>query len=121
MFPWVHRHLPAVLRNRPTYVLISFYPSACGDHWPSTRGWQRVFDRLHRLFPHSALGFGEAGTTRGRDTQAERAALLRRYDRVRIHGDHYVGGGFWWTFAEDAASRRTRVWKALAADMRAGG
>ena len=119
MFTWVHRQLPAPLTNRPTYVLISYYPSDCGDYWPSPARWQQVFDRLHRLFPHSRLGFGEAGTTKRHVTQAQRAALLHRYDRVQVRGDDFVGGGFWWSFAEDGASRRTRVWKALAEDMRA--
>jgi len=119
MFAWAGTQLPKTLRNRPTYVLISYYPSDCGGYWPSPARWQHVFDRLHHLFPHSALGFGEAGTT-GRDvTQARRAALLHRYDRVRVRGDDFVGGGFWWSFAEDGASRRTPVWRALAADMRA--
>ena len=49
----------------------------------------------------------------------QRAALLHRYDRVRVRGDRFVGGGFWWSFAEDGASPRRPVWKALAADMRA--
>jgi hypothetical protein len=80
-----------------------------------------VFDRLHSLFPRSRLGFGEAGTTTRSATQAQRAALLHRYDDVRVRGDRFVGGGFWWSFAEDGASPHTRVWKALAADMRAAG
>lgn len=117
MFVWARRQLPRALRLGPTYVLISYYPSACHDFWPSPTRWQRVFDRLHAMFPHSRLGFGEAGTTRRSDTQVQRAALLHRYDDVRVRGDRFVGGGFWWTFAEDGASRRTRVWKALAADM----
>jgi len=119
MFTWVRRQLPASLTDRPTYVLISYYPSDCGGYWPSPARWQQVFDRLHRLFPHSRLGFGEAGTTKRHVTQAQRAALLHRYDRVQVQGVDFVGGGFWWSFAEDAASRHTRVWKALAEDMRA--
>jgi hypothetical protein len=118
MLTWVRRQLPAGLLNGPTYVLVSYYPSACGGYWPSPAHWQRVFDRLHRLFPHSALGFGEAGTTRRSLSQARRAALLHRYDEVDVRGDRFVGGGFWWTFAEDARSRHTPVWQALAADMR---
>jgi hypothetical protein len=78
-----------------------------------------VFDRLHGLFPHSRLGFGEAGTTTRSVTQAQRAALLHRYDRVDVRGDRFVGGGFWWSFSEDGASPRRPVWKALAADIRA--
>ncbi len=119
MFTWARHRLPRTLRTKPTYVLISYYPSDCHGYWPTAAGWQRVFDRLHRLFPHSRLGFGEAGTTRRSVTQARRAALLHRYDRVRVRGDRFVGGGFWWSFAEDGASPRRPVWKALAADMRA--
>ncbi len=119
MFTWVERRLPRTLRTGPTYVLISYYPSDCQGFWPTAAGWQRVFDRLHRLFPHSDLGFGEAGTTRHSATQTQRAALLRRYDRVRVRGDRFVGGGFWWSFAEDGTSPRRPVWKALEADMRA--
>ena len=121
MLTWAREQLPPALRNGPTYVLISYYPGDCNDFWPTPAGWQRVFDRLHALFPHSRLGFGEAGTTRSSATQAQRARLLHRYDRVRIRGDAYVGGGFWWTFAEDGVPRTRPVWKALAADMRAAG
>jgi hypothetical protein len=121
MFTWVRRQLPSSLRKGPTYVLVSYYPSACHDYWPSPGRWQHVFDRLHALFPHSRLGFGEAGTTRRSLSQRKRAALLHRYDDVRVHGDDYVAGGFWWSFAEDGASPRRPLWKALAADMRAAG
>jgi hypothetical protein len=119
MFTWARTRLPATLRNKPGYVLISYYPSDCNDYWPSPARWQQVFDRLHGLFPHSRLGFGEAGTTKRSVTQARRAALLHRYDRVDVRGDRFVGGGFWWSFSEDGASPRRPVWKALAADMRA--
>lgn len=119
MFAWARRRLPATLRNRPTYVLISYYPSDCHHFWPGPARWQRVFDRLHALFPHSRLGFGEAGTTRLSLPQRKRAALLHRYDDVRVRGDRFVGGGFWWSFAEDGASAHRPVWQALAADMRA--
>lgn len=119
MFTWARTQLPPTLRGKPTYVLISYYPSDCHGYWPSPGRWQQVFDRLHTLFPHSLVGFGEAGTTRRSVTQAQRAALLHRYDRVRIRGDRFVGGGFWWSFAEDGSSARRPVWKALAADMRA--
>ncbi len=121
MFTWARTQLPPALRNGPTYVLISYYPSACHHFWPSAARWQQVFDRLHRLFPHSRLGFGEAGTTRRSVTQHRRAALLHRYDDVRVRGDRFIGGGFWWSFAEDGVSARRPVWKALAADMRAAG
>jgi len=119
MFRWARTRLPPTLRNGPTYVLISYYPSDCHDLWPTAGRWQHLFDRLHALFPHSRLGFGEAGTTRRSATQGQRAALLHRYDRVHVRGDRFVGGGFWWSFAEDGASPRRPVWKALAADMRA--
>ncbi len=119
MFTWARTRLPATLRTKPTYVLISYYPSDCHGFWPSPAGWQRVFDRLHALFPHSRLGFGEAGTTKRSVSQAKRAALLHRYDRVEVRGDLFIGGGFWWSFAEDGATPRRPVWKALAADMRA--
>jgi hypothetical protein len=121
MFTWARRQLTPSLRTGPTYVLISYYPGDCHGFWPTPGRWQRVFDRLHRLFPRSRLGFGEAGTTRASATPAQRARLLRRFDRVRVRGDSFVGGGFWWSFAEDGVPSGTPVWKALAADMRAAG
>jgi hypothetical protein len=120
MFTWVRQQLPDALRNGPTYVLVSYYPNDCHGYWPSATAWQRVFDRLHALFPHSRLGFGEAGTTRRSTTQAARAALLHRYDAVQVQGDRFVGGGFWWSFAEDGRAPSRPVWRALAADMLAG-
>lgn len=117
LFTWLAAHrLPPAL----DYVTISYYPDDCRGYWPSPAGWQRVFDRLHARFPQALLGFGEAGTTSDRATQAQRIALWRRYRAVRIRGDRYVGLGLWWSWAEDAVPATKPFWHAFAASLRSG-
>jgi hypothetical protein len=96
-------------------VLVSYYPGDCNDYWPSTATWQSVFDRLHARFPAAQLGFGEAGASSDALTPAANAALLQQYTSVAVAGDDYVGGYFWWYWAEDAVPRTNAFWAAYAA------
>ena len=68
--------------------------------------------------PASRLGFGEVGTHQG-DPAAAKLATLNRYYRLRIGVPGYIGGCFWWYYAEDMLPyRHNPLWHALAADMR---
>lgn len=108
MFRWLaDGHVPRTLAAGLDDVTISYYPADCNGYWPGAAGWQRVFDRLHAIFPHARLGFGESGRT-GTD-------LLGRYTSVHVRGDNFVGGYFWWTWAEDAVPKTKPFWAAYAA------
>jgi hypothetical protein len=111
LFTWLGANqLPAA-----DEVLVSYYPGDCNDYWPSTATWQSVFDRLHARFPAAQLGFGEAGASSDALTPAANAALLQQYTSVAVAGDDYVGGYFWWYWAEDAVPRTNAFWAAYAA------
>jgi hypothetical protein len=118
MFTWANANVPAAIKAGLDYVFISYYPEDCNNYWPSRATWQSVFDQLHQMFPKAKLGFGESGNSNDRDSVAQKIALLDRYYRLRINGDHYVGGYFWWYYVEDALPHESNpIWQALAADI----
>jgi hypothetical protein len=118
MFRWAEANIPASVKVGLDDVLISYYPDECHDYWPTAAQWQSVFDELHAMFPHARLGFGESGISTDKGSQATKAGLLTRFYTVDIAGDNYVGGCFWWYFAEDALPYQgNEVWNALDAAM----
>jgi hypothetical protein len=114
MFTW----LGAQQVPTADFVTISYYPSDCNDFWPSAATWQSVFDRLHAKFPAATLAFGEAGQSANTLSQADAVALLQRYTAVQIAGDNFVGGYFWWYWAENAVPKTNAFWLGYAAAMR---
>jgi hypothetical protein len=121
MFTWAETNIPAAMRAGLDDVLISYYPDECHNYWPTQVGWQSVFDQLHALFPNANLGFGESGISNDKGTPAVKAALLSRYYDLAVTGDNYIGGYFWWYFAEDALPYTgNAVWNALSSAMSAG-
>ena len=118
MFSWAEANIPAAMKAGLDDVFISYYPDDCHGYWPSAAGWQSVFDQLHAIFPQARLGFGESGISSDKGTAATKAALLTKYYTLDITGDNYVGGYFWWYFAEDALPYQgNAVWNALASAM----
>jgi hypothetical protein len=114
MFSWAAANVSPVMKTGLDYVLISYYPDDCNGYWPTQAGWQSVFDQLHAMFPNAMLGFGESGISTDRGSDAVKAALLSQYYDLRITGDNYVGGYFWWYYAEDAVPYvGNDVWNAL--------
>jgi len=102
MFRWAQANIPASMKAGLDDVLISYYPDDCHNYWPTPARWQSVFNRLHVMFPRAKLGFGESGISTDKGTPAAKAALLSKYYTLDISGDNYVGGYFWWYYAEDA-------------------
>jgi hypothetical protein len=118
MFTWARANVPDSMKAGLDDVLISYYPNDCNGYWPTRAGWQSVFDRLHAMFPNAKLGFGESGISTDKGSAAAKAALLRRYYTLRITGDNYVGGYFWWYYAEDAVPyQHNAVWNSLRASV----
>jgi hypothetical protein len=114
MFTWANANISASMKAGLDDVFISYYPNDCNDYWPTPKRWQSVFDRLHSMFPNAKLGFGESGISDDHGSPAVKARLLRRYYELHVIGDNYVGGYFWWYYAEDAIPyRHNAVWRSL--------
>jgi len=104
---WGERFVPARLRSGLDYVLLSYYEPQCAGQRPSPAEWTRRFLALHRVFPAARVGFGEIGMPeRSRpSTLPAAASIIAYYYRLRIALPYYIGGGFYWYFAEDMVPR----------------
>jgi hypothetical protein len=112
MFRWATDNLPDEVRRGVTYVLISYYEDDCNGRRPA---WPAVFDRLADLFPTSKIGFGECGTK----LASRKVDYVRRYYGMQISHTRYIGGYFWWYFADDMVPKRRRLWSVLNGAIRA--
>lgn len=121
MFAWAARNIPPAVRDDLDYVLVSYYAEDCDGTQPSTAQWTAVFRRLRTLFPRAKLGFGETGTSHG-DPVACELATLSRYYRLRIDVPGYIGGYFWWYYAENMVPyQHNTLWAGLASIITSGG
>jgi hypothetical protein len=120
MITWVQANVPARMLTGLDYVLVSYYEGDCGA--PRT-DWTAAFLQLRGLFPGAGIGFGEVGyvdtngndITSGNETAA--AAYLQRYYGMPIPVPGYVGGHFWWYFAEDMVPSNKPLFGVLSAAM----
>ncbi|MCO5316716.1 MAG: hypothetical protein M9938_11235 [Solirubrobacterales bacterium] len=100
---WSKRMLPAPVRRQFNFVYFSYYETECENRRPSRGEWKRQFRKLHRLYPKARLGFGEVGlpepVTAATDLKARE--IINRYYRMKFKLPYYIGGGFWWNFAQD--------------------
>ncbi len=97
-------YVPAAVRNGLSYVLLSYYEDDCNGIRPTLATWTAYFQQLHALYPNALLGFGEIGlndTVTSR-TLASAKSLVSYYYGLNVNLPYYVGGTFWWYFAEDA-------------------
>jgi hypothetical protein len=121
MFAWAARNIAPAMREGLDYVLVSYYAEDCGNVQPTAARWTAVFRHLRQLFPRARLGFGEVGTGQG-DKVAYKLATLNRCYRLRIGVPGYIGGCFWWYYAEDMVPYKDNVlWHALASVITNGG
>jgi hypothetical protein len=111
------RRLPARIRHGVDYLLLSFYETACRPPaHPTVGDFTHVFRRLKRVFPHSQVGMGEIGAQRASDgvpkpTLREKKRIASTYYGMQQTlanrlGPRFVGGYFWWYYAQDAVPRR---------------
>lgn len=118
MFNWAEQQLTPSFRNSLPYVLLSYYPSQCNNYWPDAATWQRTFSKVSTLFAQAKLGIGEVGISDDSGSVAAKADLANRCYGMRVPNDRYIGGCFWWYFAEDAVPHNgNQFWAALAANM----
>ncbi|HEY7299117.1 MAG TPA: hypothetical protein VH684_14525 [Xanthobacteraceae bacterium] len=127
MFTWISKNFLAsptatteAIRTTVNYVLISWYPDQCNNLAPD---WPAIFEKLAGLFPNSYVGFGEIGTANADENQSYEQNLIIEYypmvrnriswpgtpDEVSYMQSHYVGGYFWWYFAEEMVPRNGSV------------
>jgi hypothetical protein len=107
MFAWTDANVPAEMKQGLDYVLVSFYEDDCNGIQPD---WPSVFDKLGAMFPAAKIGFGECGTM----DPAKKAEYVDRYYRTKIGHPRYIGGYFWWYFAEDMVPKSQPLWTTLA-------
>jgi hypothetical protein len=96
-------YVPSAVRNGLSFVLLSYYEDNCNGIRPSAGTWKAYFTKLHALYPHAQLGFGEVGMSNPvtAPTLGKAESLLRYYYGLGIKLPYYVGGYFWWYFHED--------------------
>ena len=115
------QYIPAAVRNGLTYVFESYYPTECGNTYPSSAQVASEMQRLHALYPHALLGFGEVGLPRPATKRtlatAEKTMAWAYSLAPGLH--YYVGGYFWWYALEDVFTGKVLLAGQLASAIRA--
>lgn len=109
MFSWTEKNVPAEMKAGLDYVFVSWYPDDCRGVTPD---WPAVFARLRTVFPTSKLGFGEIGRDRTAP-RATKARMVRDFYGMERLGPRFVGGYFWWYFAEEMVPKTKPLWRTL--------
>jgi hypothetical protein len=134
MFAWIRENfgLDRPPRQRPKatekirlgldYALVSWYPRQCPGERPN---WPVVFTKLARIFPNAKVGFGEIGTAKPRGGSRYEVNEIEQFypmgKRVTGLPDNYVGGYFWWYFAQEMVPwNKTRLSAILNQAIEAG-
>lgn len=117
MFRWAQNNVPADMKAGLDYVLVSYYPYDCNGPVDAST-WPAFFQKLHGIFPNSKLGFGELGVGGDGGTQQQKAQmLLAFYGGLGRFAPYYVGGYFWWYYAEDMVPYTQALWTDLYNDI----
>lgn len=113
------RYVPTAVRAGLDYVLISYYETECNNYRPSAATLTNVFTQLHSLYPNARLGFGEIGLPdpARSSTRAKAQSIAAYYYGLKINLSYYVGGYFYWYFAQDAVPSTKPIWKSIATAM----
>jgi hypothetical protein len=114
MFTWITQqfqlNLPPAQRPAETekirlglnYALISWYPDQCPGEKPN---WPWVYTTLANIFPNAKVGFGELGTANPQNgSNSEISKISAYYPMAKTVSGlpaRYIGGYFWWYFAEE--------------------
>lgn len=116
------KYVPGAVRDGLNYVLLSYYEQNCRGIRPSAAQWTSYFRRLHSLYPHARLGFGEIGLDNPATTKtlATARSLIAYYYSLKIDLPSYIGGYFWWYYAEDCIPAASKsLWLVLDHGFRA--
>jgi hypothetical protein len=109
-------YVPATMRTGLNYVFISYYETQCNNYRPSAATLTTLFTQLHQLYPNAKLGFGEIGLPNAAtsSTLAKATDIATYYYNLSINLSYYVGGYFYWYYAEDAIPYTTKpMWQTL--------
>jgi hypothetical protein len=98
MEAWMQTYVPQDMKLGVDYVMVSYYEDDNGGYQPD---WLTVFGNLQALFPNSKLGFGECGNTANSATTSTKIAMAQHYYLMPKYLPSFVGGYFWWYWAED--------------------
>jgi len=112
------KYVPASVRAGLDYVLLSYYEGDCHGIRPSATTWTAYFARLHALYPHAQLGFGEVGMDKPATaaTLGTARSLMDYYYGLAIDLPYYVGGYFWWYYDQDCLPLASKpLWGTLQA------
>ncbi len=98
------QYVPKAVRDGLTDVFESYYPTECGNSFPTDAQVASEMRSLHSLYPHAHLGFGEVGLPHRVEprTQATGEAVMSWAYGLAPGLPYYVGGYFWWYAYEDA-------------------
>jgi hypothetical protein len=120
MFNWVTANVPARMLTGLDYVLVSYYEGDCTAP-RAFSAWPSVFQQLHQMFPNAGVGFGEVGAVDNNGQDINNAAVagpyLQKYYGLQINVPNYVGGYFWWYFAEDMVPKTKPLFATLSAAL----
>ena len=114
--PFSRKYVPTAVRDGLNYVLLSYFVYYCHGIRPSSAQWTSYFKRLHSLYPHARLGFGEIGLRNAvtASTLATARSVVTHYYGLKINLPYYVGGYFWWYYAEDCVPAASKpLWPVL--------
>ncbi|HEY3401612.1 MAG TPA: putative Ig domain-containing protein [Geothrix sp.] len=98
MEAWLQTYVPQDMKLGVDYVMVSYYEDDNGGYQPT---WSTVFSDLQTLFPNAKLGIGECGNTATTATTTSKINMAQHYYGMPKYLPSYVGGYFWWYWAED--------------------
>ena len=110
---WPTTFLPNSVLMDTDYAFFSYYPyKDCPNLSPS---WSDDFHALETMFPNAKVGFGEVGTSsKGAPWSVQSDILTTYYTMINTLNDpKYIGGGFWWNYAEQMVPYTTNYWQLL--------
>ena len=121
---YAQTYLPDRVRQGVDYVLASYYQTQCNNIAPSAATFTAFFQQMRSVFPAAAEGFGEIGLPDAvtAATQSQALSIIAYYYDLAIDLPYYVGGHFWWYYAEDALPQPgNAIWTAINAAILAEG
>lgn len=94
---------PSVIADGVNYVLLSYYPTQCGNYEPSSAQVAADVAALHTLYPNAQIGFGELGTPNQTTSSGVSQAnqIMHWGYSLNLNLPYYIGGYFWWYGEED--------------------
>jgi hypothetical protein len=114
-----NQYVPQRMRTGLEYVTISYYETECNNYRPTAAKLTALFQQLHGLYPNAKLGLGEIGLPDPvrTSTTAKAQSIAAYYYGLDIDLPYYVGGYFYWYFAEDAVAKTKPMWQVIANGM----